>query len=177
MYLSIRIRFNVKKGVGNEKERQLSRYLFYVYHKRSQFYHMEKRHRRASVSRDVLGSETMWEKAESQKIIKSVISDLHRYQFTESESLLHRVREKVSEFIKYSTEEDIKNENSFGMKSKIKDANELVKMRKELEQEIFKDLAHSGDVDSEKDSFIERIMTDKKRIYEKILSENKNVIN
>lgn len=168
---SVRTKYNLETGVGNEKERRFTRYLYYVYHKRSQFYHLEKVHRKELCSRDYLGGENDYKALEKSKIIKSIINDLLRYQFTENEAILQGVREKVSEYILYWNTTDITGANANTIKSRIKDATELVALRKSLEQEIFKELSFGGEVDADKDTFIERILTDKKRAYEKILAK------
>lgn len=168
-----RVEYDPETGKGNDKERMYTKYIYFAYHKRSPFYHMEITHRKESCSLDFLGDKNLYKELEKNPIIAKIIRDLKNYQFTDNEALVEGVKNKVSEYIDWWNKTEVSMNTSSGMKSKLRDAKELISIRKELEAEVKREQALGVDVDTDKASFIERITLGYQRRYKEAVETPK----
>lgn len=114
-------------------------YLFHAYSRKSTYFGMMPLERRQLVCKDQLKIKSGdWKKKEEMDGVKECIEILDLVQFNAEERLFYGMNAKIEEYLVFwqDTKIDVKNHQI--VSDSLKNAAVLVKLRNELEQQIFK---------------------------------------
>jgi len=126
-------------STGHKSFHQAMRYIYFMYHKDSEFRDIPLEDRKKIISKDFIGQEDYHEKIEKLEHVKKLISLLEVMQFTKNEQALEAARLKIDEFgvLLRETTLDLKNQND--VKHLIQNYEDLLKLKERLENLVFKD--------------------------------------
>lgn len=147
---------NLKKSVNNQRFEKIIDYIHFVYSKKSSYFGIVQKDRKKVVCRDRFQDPNIHEAIEKIKEVEAVISRMNEFQFTENEVFLEGVRKKISEYLRYWDETPIDSKNSEQLKEQLKGAKDLLKVKKEMEQEVYEEIRRiNADKESGKKLFEE----------------------
>lgn len=122
-----------------EKLNKTFEYIHFVYSKKSLYFYIELNERKKMVCHDRFENIEIAEKIEKVPEVKAFIAKYNRMQFTENETFLNGVREKISEYLRYWQDTPITKSNASEIQEQLKGAKDLLKVKKEMELEVYEE--------------------------------------
>src|SRR3990172_2377277 len=114
-------------------------YLYYVYCRLSMYFDMMPLERKQLVCKDQLKIKSSdYKKIEGETGMKDCISLLESLQFTANEKLFYGISQKVEEYLNFWQGMTISEKNHNIVAESVKNASMLVKLRDDLEKQIFR---------------------------------------
>jgi len=128
---------------------QLCMYLYFVYHKKSVYFDMLPIERKQLVCKDRLKVKSGdWKKWDMQEGVCECAEFMNNIQFNVTEKLFNGISKKIEEYLKFWQDTEISEKNHNIVADSVKNASMLVKLRDDLEKQIFRksdeDRAYGG---------------------------------
>jgi len=111
-------------------------YLHFCYSRTSPYYNLLLSEKKMQVCKDRYDNEKLWEKIEENKYVSAVIDLMIERQFNDLEKLLLGAKEKIDEYVQFWQRIKITEENYRKIEQMTKGAEDLMKLRKRLENEV-----------------------------------------
>lgn len=143
-------------GDNEERRKKIFEYLHFVYSKKSPYFYIELSERKKIVCFDRFEDATIAEKLDNVKVIKPFIEKYNQMQFTENETFLNGVRQKISEYLRHWQSNPITKNNSAEIQEQLKGAKELLKVKKELEEIVYEEVRNRNIADESGEKMFER---------------------
>jgi len=144
---------DLKKRKSSEK---IITYLFFVHGKKSPYANLFDLDRKKIVSTDRLGGDPLeYEKLEALKGVKQAVDKYLMLQYTPKEQLLAGVKRKVAEYLEFWDQTHIDKDNHKIVSESLEGANKLLRLQKELEQQVNEEAAQSKIVGGGKTNLFE----------------------